>query len=717
MPGKQKKALQEKEPRISVVIVNYNVKEYLTQALHSLQRALQYIPHEIIVVDNASVDGSVPYLRQHFPDITLIANKENVGFARANNQALQLCRGEYVVLINPDTVVQEDTFTKLLEFFEQQPDASAATCKIINPDGTFSIDCRHSIPTPSIAFWKVTGLSRLFPQSRLFGKYNLTYLDPNEIYQVPAISGSFMMIKRAVLEKTGFFDEQFFMYCEDIDLCHRINQNGFKIYYVPTTQIIHYKGESTRKENLDYIVTFSRSLYQFFKKYYEPGSLVLFRWLIVIGIFLRGILIFLKNFLRTHFPLLLDVLFLNLFMLLFFFGRYELKSGFTWQHFWHDYSVVNLLSTAIFLITAFYFDVYPRHRFSIHSIIKTSLVTFVVLASLTFFLKQFAFSRLVVAATFLTAPLFMILWRFLLRKYFRPDRRAIGKDIFSKPTLLVGSWKDVEAIYRKLQGRQELDFDLVGWVSVEEEESRGNQFPLPNLGHLRNLGKIIRLNRIREVIFSAQSLSYEQILRSMSQTDSGRVEYRMVPSNLEVIIGKSQIERLDDYPLVDIDYAIGKPFNRVSKRVFDLLFGGIALLLLFPVWLPYYLLHARHLVRKSVILRGNKTVSFPQFKRNTWLNGWFYLLEVVKGNFSLVGRPIETGAEQPLEEVFWYKPGLTGLVQLNRSKILLPEDAEKYHLFYLKNQSLLLDLEILFKALVKWLKGEEKRPGTHEDSD
>ncbi len=708
---------QETDIKISVIIVNYNVKEYLSQALHSIQRALKGISHEIIVVDNASVDGSVPYLKKNFPHIKLIANKENVGFARANNQALELCRGEFVVLINPDTVVQEDTFSKLLEFFEQHSEASAATCKIINPDGTFSIDCRHSIPTPSIAFWKVTGLSKLFPKSRLFGQYNLTYLDPNEIYQVPAISGSFMMIKRAVLEKTGFFDEQFFMYCEDIDLCHRINEQGFKIFYVPTTQIIHYKGESTRKENIDYIVTFSRSLYQFFKKYYEPGSLILFRWLIVVGIFLRGILIFLKNFLRNHFPLLLDVLFLNLFLLFFFFLRYELKSGFTWEHFWHDYSVVNLLSTAIFLVTAFYFDVYPRHRFSIHSIVKTNLVTFVVLASLTFFLKQFAFSRLVVAATFFTAPVSMILWRFLLRKYFRPDRRAIGKDIFSKPTILVGSWQDVEAIYRKLQGRKELDFDLIGWVSVAEEESRQNQFPLPNLGNLRNLGQIIRLNRVREVIFSAQSLSYEQILRSMSQTDSGRVEYRMVPSNLVVIIGKSQIERLDDYPLVNIDYAIGKPFNRVSKRVFDLLGGGLALLALFPFWLFYYLSHAREITEISVPLRGNQFLPLKRFRQDTWLNIWFFLLQVVKGNFSLVGRPIETGNEFPQEEVFWYKPGITGLVQLNRKRILLPEDTEKYHLFYLKNQSLLLDLEILFKALLKWLKREKEQPEKDENSD
>ncbi len=248
---------------ISVIIVNYNVREFLEQCLNSVQRALKNIPSEIIVVDNASVDGSVPIIRKRFPDVILIENKENKGFSAANNQGLEIARGEFIVLLNPDTVVQEDTFVKLLEFFEKTPDASAATCKILNPDGTFSVDCRHSIPTPLTAFWKVIGLSRIFPKSKIFGRYNLTYLDENDLYPVEAISGSFMMMRRQIVKKVGKLDEDFFMYCEDIDYCHRINKAGGKIYYVPDSQIVHYKGESTKKNNLDYVVTFNRSLYKF----------------------------------------------------------------------------------------------------------------------------------------------------------------------------------------------------------------------------------------------------------------------------------------------------------------------------------------------------------------------------------------------------------------------------------------------------------------------
>ena len=182
--------------KISVIIVNYNVKDFLEQALLSLKRALTGIKSEIIVVDNNSIDGSVQMLRERFPEIILISNEKNLGFSAANNLAIKDAKGEYIVLLNPDTVVSEDTFSTLLKFFANTPQASAATCKILNPDGSFSVDCRHSIPTPSIAFWKLIGLSRLFPKNKIFGRYNLTYLDENETYPVEAISGSFMMMKK-----------------------------------------------------------------------------------------------------------------------------------------------------------------------------------------------------------------------------------------------------------------------------------------------------------------------------------------------------------------------------------------------------------------------------------------------------------------------------------------------------------------------------------------
>ncbi|MGH1363086.1 MAG: glycosyltransferase [Calditrichia bacterium] len=689
--------------KLSFVIVNYNVKEYLEQLLLSLERSLENISNEIIVVDNASVDDSVAHIRNRFPDVKMIASETNLGFGRANNLALEQVRGEYVVMINPDTVVQEDTFSKLLAFFESEPKADAATCKIINPDGSFAVDCRHSIPTPMIAFWKVTGLSKLFPKSKLFARYNLTYLDPDETYPVPAISGSFMMVKKAVLDEIGYFDERFFMYCEDIDLCHRINEAGHTIYYVPTTQIIHYKGESTKKNNVDYVVTFNKALYQFFDKYYAQGSIFLFRWLIVIGIVLRGVFIYTRNFLREHFPLILDLFILNIVLLVSFIIRLQFKDGFLWADFFSQYWVINALSSFIFVLGGTYLEVYPRQRLSIQGIIKNTLLTFTILGCLTFFLKQFAFSRSVVLLAAIATPLLMIGWRQVLRNFFKGDRSAWGKDIFIRPTLLVGSGAGLVMLWQKIRDLRDISYNMIGAVTPSDENRELLDADIPVLGRLENLDQLIRIHRAQQVIFASDVLSYEQILQTMSQIDLPQLEYKIVPANLEFLIGKSTIERLDDYPLLEVDYAIGKPFNRLSKRVMDMGVGLISLILLGIFCLPGLLLFVKRLHRLDIYSRTEPELNILQVEglsRSALLNRWLQLWEVVRGRLSLVGSVIQESNNAVEHTDYWYQPGITGLVQLNKNRIQSPEDAEQFDLFYIRNQSVFLDIQIIFRAIL-----------------
>jgi GT2 family glycosyltransferase len=191
--------------QLSIIIVNYNVKEFLLNLLDSLYKAVVNYESEIIVVDNASDDGSVEAVRSRFPKVNLIANENNVGFGAANNQALEIAKGKYIVLINPDTIVKEDTFTKLIDFLEKNPQAGMVGCKVLNPDGTLQLACRRSFPGPWTSLTKITGLSKLFPKSKLFAKYNLTYLDENETYEVDAISGSFMMRNFLCTAKTSIF--------------------------------------------------------------------------------------------------------------------------------------------------------------------------------------------------------------------------------------------------------------------------------------------------------------------------------------------------------------------------------------------------------------------------------------------------------------------------------------------------------------------------------
>ncbi|HNP49101.1 MAG TPA: glycosyltransferase family 2 protein, partial [Bacteroidia bacterium] len=221
--------------KLSVIIVNYNVKYFLEQCLHSVLKASAGIATEIWVVDNNSVDGSVEMLAEKFPTVKLIANTDNKGFSKANNQAIEKSTSEYVLLLNPDTVVEEDTFRKMLSFMDSHPDAGGLGVKMIDGTGRFLPESKRGLPTPAVAFYKIFGLSALFPKSKTFGKYHLGYLGENEINSVDVLAGAFMLIRKKTLDKIGLLDEDFFMYGEDIDLSYRIIKGGYKNYYFPET--------------------------------------------------------------------------------------------------------------------------------------------------------------------------------------------------------------------------------------------------------------------------------------------------------------------------------------------------------------------------------------------------------------------------------------------------------------------------------------------------
>jgi GT2 family glycosyltransferase len=192
---------------VSVIVVNYNVRDLLEQCLRSIHRACEHLDAEVLVVDNASRDSSSQMVEDKFPWVQLIQNQVNVGFSRANNQALERARGRYFLLINPDTLAREDTVQTMMDFMDAHPEAGAAGCKILNPDGTLQLSCRRSFPTPWVALSKILGLGRLFPRSRVFGKYNLTYLNPDQTAEVDALSGSFMFLRRETLKEIGLLDE------------------------------------------------------------------------------------------------------------------------------------------------------------------------------------------------------------------------------------------------------------------------------------------------------------------------------------------------------------------------------------------------------------------------------------------------------------------------------------------------------------------------------
>lgn len=274
------------EKKVSIVIVNYNVCLFLEQCLYSVQAALSGIDAEIIVVDNNSTDGSIEYLRPKFSDVIFIENKDNPGFAKANNQALKLCKGEYILILNPDTVIGEESIRTLCFFMDEHEKAGAVGVKMIDGCGVFLPESKRSFPTPWISFCKLFGLSKLFPNSRQFAAYSLPFLNPDKQHKVDVLAGAFMFIKHTALKQTGLFDESFFMYGEDIDLSYRIKLSGYTNHYLPE-RILHYKGESTKHGDIKYIRAFYGAMLIFYKKYY-PKSGWLMRLLVRIALTLKA---------------------------------------------------------------------------------------------------------------------------------------------------------------------------------------------------------------------------------------------------------------------------------------------------------------------------------------------------------------------------------------------------------------------------------------------
>ncbi len=658
---------------LSIIIVNYNVKEFLENALISIKKAIEGINAEIFVVDNASEDGSVEMIKQKFPEVNLIANSENLGFAKANNQALKLARGKYILLINPDTIVQEDTFKVLISFLESHPECGMVGCKVLNPDGTLQLACRRSFPTPWVAFTKMIGLSSLFPKSKIFAKYNLTYLNPDEVAEVDAVSGSFMMIRREVYESVGGLDEDFFMYGEDIDWCYRIKKAGWKIYYVPFTQIIHFKGESTKRSNIDEIRVFYEAMKIFVRKHYKEFALL--GVILRVGIFLRGLVASLGKLLKNYWDMLVDLV-----IVLFSFLAGEfIRFGQIFALPKYAYPEVLIVPPLITIFSLYAFGVYTNRKFSIGYSVIAIWFSALVLSSLTFFLKEYAFSRMIVLVMTLLNTVLIPLWRLVLR--------ILGKipfvniSIVAKRVLIVGTGANVSSLIRKLKNRTSENIKVVGVVDYDLRKVGQKIDGVEIIGSVSSIDKIIREKKINDVIFLSDEMPYSQILSVISRVRDRSVNFKLALVGSDLILSKASIDSLDDIPVLDIDYNVNKFLNRFAKRVFDIIFSIPLLIFVYP------LIYLKKFSRRKIGSFGEKILLLPK---------------VLSGKLSLVGRPLDS----PDEKNYLGKKGLTGIVQISDHENLSEEEIERLNIFYARNQSLALDIEILIRSFINLIKNK-----------
>jgi len=587
--------------KLSVIIVSYNVTHFLEQCLHSVRAASAGFETEIFVVDNASVDGSVKMVKEKFPEVVCIANRENKGFAKANNQAIRQSKSEFILLLNPDTVVETDTFSKIIAFMEDHPDAGGLGVKMVDGTGRFLPESRRGLPTPEVAFYKIFGLSRLFPKSKTFNKYHLGYLDKDKTHQVDVLAGAFMLIRKSVLDKVGLLDEAFFMYGEDIDLSYRILNAGFHNYYYPETRIIHYKGESTKKGSLNYVFVFYNAMIIFAKKHYTAKNARIFAMLINLAIYFRAFLSILSRVLKNVVLPIADCLLLYIGIAIIA-RLWEQNVIYPWGgHYPDELYLIAIPSFVVAWIINIYFSGgydKPLSLWRAYRGLATGTVIILVIYALL--PEHFRFSRSLILTGAVWGMLALTLSRILLHILpFSSYKINAGK---SKRIAVVGEVPEVQRVADLLQKA----LSNTGFIGLINSSSKQNE-KIGFLGNLSQVKDIIKIYQIDELIFCAKDMPAENIIDQMSALQHTQLEFKIAPPESMSIIGSNSIDTAGDLYVIDIN-SIGKFQNRRNKRVFDF-FTGLFLLATYPVTVFFIGNPVNYLVNIFKVLLGTLSIT------------------------------------------------------------------------------------------------------------
>lgn len=552
--------------KLSVVIVNYNVEHFLEQCLKSVFRAMEGIEGEVFVVDNDSVDGSVAMVREKFPQVRLIANRENTGFSKANNQAIREAQGQYVLLLNPDTVVEEDTFHTCIQFMDAHADAGACGVKLIDGKGNYLPESKRGLPTPDVAFYKIFGFSRLFPKSRRFGRYHLGFLDPEETHPIEVLSGAFMFMRRAALDKSGLLDETFFMYGEDIDLSYRISLAGYKVYYHPRTRVIHYRGESTKKSSINYVFIFYQAMIIFAAKHFSAKQARLFSALIKMAVYLRAGASLLKRVLnRIALPACDAALFFAGMAALK--GYWASKSGIYYPYTFLWVSVPAYIG--IWMLAMWMHGAYEKpYRLwkVVRGIVTGSAVILIVYALLP---EQYRYSRFLTLVgagwAILAGSSLRSLVNFIQFRTLIPESREM------KRILIVGSLDEANRI-KALIHQSPVKAAYLGLI--DPHPPAPGQVREGYTGSIDRLKDIVEIFGIHELIFCGKDLSSGEIMTHMMDINHPELEYKIAPPESLFIIGSNSIQTSGELYVVGLN-AINRPENRRKKRMLDVVFSLI----------------------------------------------------------------------------------------------------------------------------------------------
>ncbi len=555
---------------LSIIIVNYNVKYFLEHCLSSVEKAIVSLSAEIFVVDNASSDGSDTYFIDRFPRVQFIYNEKNVGFAKANNQAVTLCKGKYILFLNPDTIVPENCFTKCISFFDKNNEYGALGVKMIDGAGNFLKESKRSFPSPLTSFYKLSGLASLFPHSKKYANYHLGNLSENETNEVDVLAGAFFMMPKAVINKVGSFDEQFFMYGEDVDLSYRIQKAGYKNYYFADTTIIHFKGESTKRGSLNYVKMFYKAMSQFVSKHYGATSANIFNKLIQFAIFLRASISGFGKFIRWIGLPLIDAGFILLCIWgtkLFWYSKIKPDVKYIRE------TIVSaaLVYTLIYIITSFFTGLYDK-PFKQKNVTRSAIIsTLILLAIYGLVPESYRFSRGIIAGSALVIFVILTLIRFILVKL--KVLESYKNEIEENQTIIVGNKKDILAI-EVIYANAALKDKILGNIATDNNT---NAF-----GKIENFKRIQKSISFKEVIFSASSLSYESIIQILANNKNKYQSKFYINTNTSIIGSDSKNtigESITDFG----HFNITSSASIRCKRILDV-FASIILFVFSPLF-------------------------------------------------------------------------------------------------------------------------------------
>ncbi len=634
--------------------------DYLFHCLSSINKSTGNLNIEIIVVDNNSTEGNLNDLKSKFDDVLFIKLNENIGFGKANNLGVKQSKGEYILILNPDTVLEENTLSVMYDYMQRNKDVGVAGCKVLNSNGTFQLACRRGFPTPWASFTKLFGLQSLFPKLKIFAQYNQTYKSINETYEIDSVIGAFMFIRRSSWEKVNGFDEAFFMYGEDIDLCYRIKKNKEKVIYLHTTSIIHYKGVSTKRSTIDTLSHFYNAMTIFSKKHFAYSGAFLF--FLSLGIFTRKFLAIINKNLRSILILLFDLISINVALM----AATKIRFGGLFNFPDYAYPTVFIVISLVMIISMISVGEYSEEKNMPRRAMLALLATFFVLSSLTYFFKEYAFSRGVVLMTIG----FTIILSVLIRVLFIFYDNIKGKNA-EKRIAIIGVDADAQTLFDAFADSEIITSNIIGFITVDSHNP-GQVDKNKILGNYKYLHSIIEDNDINEIIITDKTMPASVFISLMEKHASGKLRFHIANKIDEFIASKIIHDIANDEPdLPKLKIYLFK--NKFIKRAFDI----IVSILLLTIGIPFVYLFSKEPVKRIK-----------------------ELFLVFRNKMSIVG------AYPSKKDSIAYKKGITGLAQLSTSYKLSDYSIAKLNEYYVNNYSFLLDLEIILKHIIRKKSGK-----------